>query len=125
MPELGPRLPGLSPWCQLETWGRGRLHTQRSDWRHPVSSCSRSINQTAWGLPRGSCPDISSRGRKVFVVSSLPDGCVRFEIVTISRPGDALVHRAGTVGRCLQRHATSGYLRILRRFVDRERQEGG
>jgi hypothetical protein len=62
--------------------------------------------------------------REAFVVSLLPDGRVRFEIVAFSRTSDAQVRQAGPVGRGLQRHATSWYRRTLKRFVDRERQEG-
>jgi uncharacterized protein (UPF0548 family) len=78
-----------------------------------------------WGFAYGTLPGHPEKGEEAFVVSVLPDARVRFEIVAFSRPADALVRLAGPIGRGLQRHSTNGYLHALKRFVDRERQEGG
>jgi uncharacterized protein (UPF0548 family) len=75
--------------------------------------------QTRWGFAYGTLPGHPEQGEESFVVSISPDQTVRFEIVAFSRPGDVFVRYSGPIGRGIQRGGTGGYLRALKRFVDR------
>jgi uncharacterized protein (UPF0548 family) len=72
-----------------------------------------------WGFAYGTLPGHPEQGEEAFVTSMAPGGAVTFEVTAFSRPADALVRLSGPVGRCLQLAGTYGYLRALRRFVER------
>jgi uncharacterized protein (UPF0548 family) len=73
-----------------------------------------------WGFAYGTLPDHPEQGEESFVVTMSEDESVRFTITSLSRPGDPLVRMAGPLARSAQAFATKGYLRSLRRYVDRE-----
>jgi uncharacterized protein (UPF0548 family) len=76
--------------------------------------------QTRWGFAYGTLPGHPEQGEEAFVISMSPDQTVRFEIEAFSRPGDPLVRLSGPIGRGIQKGGTTGYLRVLKRFVDEE-----
>jgi uncharacterized protein (UPF0548 family) len=71
-----------------------------------------------WGFAYGTLPGHPEEGEEAFIVSISPDHVVKFEIVAFSRPGVSLVRMAGPMGRVVQKGATKGYLRSLRRYVE-------
>jgi uncharacterized protein (UPF0548 family) len=73
-----------------------------------------------WGFAYGTLPGHPEQGEESFVVTMAADGSVRFAITSLSRPGDPLVRLAGPLARGIQACATKGYLRSLRRYVDRQ-----
>jgi uncharacterized protein (UPF0548 family) len=73
-----------------------------------------------WGFAYGTLPGHPEQGEESFVVTMAEDGSVLFTITSLSRPGDPLVRLAGPLARGMQALATKGYLRSLRRYVDRE-----
>jgi uncharacterized protein (UPF0548 family) len=73
-----------------------------------------------WGFAYGTLPGHPEQGEESFVVTMAPDQSVRFTIASVSRPGDPLVRLAGPLARGIQFLATKGYLRALRRYVERE-----
>jgi uncharacterized protein (UPF0548 family) len=75
--------------------------------------------QTRWGFAYGTLPGHPEQGEEAFIVSISSDQTVLFEIVAFSRPGDPVVRLSGPVGRGIQRGGTGGYLRALKRFVDK------
>jgi uncharacterized protein (UPF0548 family) len=77
-----------------------------------------------WGFAYGTLPGHPEQGEEAFVVSISPDETVQFEVVAFSHPGDLLVRLSGPIGRAIQKGGTNGYLRALRRFVDRPRPNG-
>ncbi len=76
--------------------------------------------QTRWGFAYGTLPGHPEQGEEAFIISISPDQTVRFEIKAFSRPGDPVVRLSGPVGRGIQRGGTGGYLRALKRFVDKD-----
>jgi uncharacterized protein (UPF0548 family) len=72
-----------------------------------------------WGFAYGTLRGHPEEGEELFVVSISPDEMVRFDITVFSRPGSPLVRLAGPIGRGVQRMGAQGYLRALRRFVNR------
>jgi uncharacterized protein (UPF0548 family) len=81
--------------------------------------------QVRWGFAYGTLPGHPEQGEEAFVVSISPDDSVRFEILAFSRPADPIVRLSGPVGRAFQKGGTNGYLRALRRYIDREPQVKG
>jgi uncharacterized protein (UPF0548 family) len=75
-----------------------------------------------WGFAYGTLPGHPEQGEEAFVVTRAEDGDVRFEVTVFSRPGDVIVGLSGPVGRWLQRRGSNGYLRALRRSVERGAQ---
>ena len=78
-----------------------------------------------WGFAYGTLPGHPEEGEESFLVTAAPDGLVRFEIDAFSRPGSRLVRLSGPLARSMQRTATRGYLRTLRRFVDEQAIRNG
>ncbi|MGO9880698.1 MAG: DUF1990 family protein [Acidimicrobiales bacterium] len=72
-----------------------------------------------WGFAYGSLPGHPEQGEEAFVVSITEDGTVLFEVTAFSRPTDFLLRLSGPLGRALQQRGSRGYLRALRRFVER------
>jgi uncharacterized protein (UPF0548 family) len=72
-----------------------------------------------WGFAYGTLRGHPEEGEELFLVSISPDETVRFDITVFSRPGSPLVRLAGPIGRGVQKMGAQGYLRALRRFVDR------
>lgn len=70
-----------------------------------------------FGFAYGTLPGHPEQGEEAFIISTLSDGTVRFDISAFSRPGDPLVRLAGPLGRRLQSIATGQYLRALSRFM--------
>ena len=52
-------------------------------------------------------------------MSITEDGTVLFDVTAFSRPTDFLLRLSGPLGRALQQRGSRGYLRALRRFVER------
>jgi uncharacterized protein (UPF0548 family) len=77
-----------------------------------------------WGFAYGSLPGHPEQGEEAFVVSITEDGTVVFEVTAFSRPTDFLLRLSGPFGRALQQHGSLGYLRAVRRFVDRPVPDG-
>jgi uncharacterized protein (UPF0548 family) len=75
-----------------------------------------------WGFAYGTLPGHPEQGEEAFVVSISPDDSVGLEITAFSRPADPIVRLSGPCGRGLQKVATNGYLRALRRYVARDSQ---
>jgi uncharacterized protein (UPF0548 family) len=69
-----------------------------------------------WGF---ALPGHPEQGEELFVVSIDRDDTVRFRVSAFSRPRDRIARLAGPLGRAVQMAGTNGYLRALRRFVDR------
>jgi uncharacterized protein (UPF0548 family) len=74
---------------------------------------------TRWGFAYGSLPGHPEQGEEAFVVSIKEDGRVVFEVTAFSRPADPFLKLLGPLGCALQRGGSRGYLRALRRFVER------
>lgn len=70
-----------------------------------------------WGFAYGTLPGHPEQGEESFTVSSAEDKSVTFAITAFSRPSDRFVKLAGPISRAIQKKATEGYLRSLRRFV--------
>jgi uncharacterized protein (UPF0548 family) len=70
-----------------------------------------------WGFAYGTLPGHPEQGEESFSISSGEDGSVAFRITAFSRPSDRLVKLTGPIGRAVQKKATEGYLRAMRRFV--------
>jgi uncharacterized protein (UPF0548 family) len=77
-----------------------------------------------WGFAYGSLPGHPEQGEEAFVTSIAQDGTVAFDVTAFSRPADALLRLSGPLGRALQRGGSRGYLRALRRFVERRESDG-
>lgn len=73
-----------------------------------------------WGFAYGTLPGHLEQGEEAFVATIAEDESVHFEITAFFRPTNPIVRLTGPLGRGLQRSGTNGYLRALRRFVDRE-----
>jgi uncharacterized protein (UPF0548 family) len=73
-----------------------------------------------WGFAYATLPGHPELGEESFVVAMAPDESVRFTISSWSRPDDPIVRLAGPLARAIQVLATKGYLRALRRYVERE-----
>jgi uncharacterized protein (UPF0548 family) len=118
------RLPGMRVFPASEEIRTGA--TVIVTWGTPVLALAAPCRivsvidgQTRWGFAYGTLPGHPECGEEAFVVSISPDQTVRFEIGAFSRPGDPLVRLSGPIGRGFQRGGTGGYLRALKRFVDR------
>jgi uncharacterized protein (UPF0548 family) len=70
-----------------------------------------------YGFAYGTLPGHPEQGEEAFVLTLEDDESIRFVITSFSRPGDPLVRLSGPVARGVQRLATNGYLRSLRRYV--------
>ena len=70
-----------------------------------------------WGFAYGTLPGHPEQGEESFLVSSGKDGSVIFTITAFSRPSDRFVKLSGPIARAIQKKATEGYLRSLRRFI--------
>jgi uncharacterized protein (UPF0548 family) len=64
------------------------------------------------GFAYGTLPGHPESGEEAFVVEQLRDGTVTVTITAFSRPA-TLARAAGPLGRVIQRHMTSRYLRAL------------
>lgn len=118
------RLPGLRVFANDEEIRTGAtvvvtLGTPVASLAAPCRIVSVIDSQTRWGFAYGTLPGHPEQGEESFVVSISPDQAVHFEIKAFSRPGDFLVRLSGPIGRGMQRGGTGGYLRALKRFVDR------
>jgi uncharacterized protein (UPF0548 family) len=65
------------------------------------------------GFAYGTLPGHPERGEESFVVEQHDDGTVTFVITAFSRPATLPARAAGPVGRAIQRHITTRYLRAL------------
>jgi uncharacterized protein (UPF0548 family) len=72
---------------------------------------------TQWGFAYGTLPGHPECGEEAFMVT-MEEETVHFTITAFSRPAGPLVRVTAPIGRRIQRRATLGYLRALRRFVD-------
>jgi uncharacterized protein (UPF0548 family) len=70
-----------------------------------------------WGFAYGTLPGHPEEGEESFTISAAEDSSVTFGITAFSRPSDRLVRLSGPIGRAIQKKATEGYLRAMRRFV--------
>jgi uncharacterized protein (UPF0548 family) len=67
------------------------------------------------GFAYGTLPGHPECGEEAFIVEQYDDGTVTFAITAFSRPATLAAKAAGPVGRAIQRHITTRYLRSLAR----------
>lgn len=67
------------------------------------------------GFAYGTLPGHPECGEEAFIVEQHDDGTVTFDITAFSRPATLPAKAAGPVGRAIQRHITTRYLRALAR----------
>lgn len=65
------------------------------------------------GFAYGTLPGHPERGEEAFLITHHDDGTVTFAITAFSAPGSPLARAAGPLGRAIQRHITSRYLRAV------------
>ncbi len=65
------------------------------------------------GFAYGTLPGHPECGEEAFIVRQHDDGTVTFDITAFSRPATLQAKAAGPVGRAIQRHITTRYLRAL------------
>lgn len=72
-----------------------------------------------FGFAYGTLPGHPEQGEESFVASIADDDTVRFAIKAFSRHGDPLTRISGPLGHKMQSLATHGYIRSLKRYVER------
>jgi uncharacterized protein (UPF0548 family) len=65
------------------------------------------------GFAYGTLPGHPERGEEAFTVCQHRDGTVAFTVTAFSAPASPLARAAGPLGRAIQHHLTSRYLRAL------------
>jgi len=67
------------------------------------------------GFAYGTLPGHPERGEEAFIIRRHRDGIITFAITAFSRPATLRAKAAGPIGRAIQRHLTTRYIRALAR----------